>query len=254
MSVPHKFLNNNWNNGFWTESAILKNNLYQPEVLIIGTNNPLTPNANFADFFYGRNYFWTAFKNLVNGNFELQNRRMPTNGAPQFPLNPSIEEIFEMCIKFKFSFADFNSNILVNQNNINFLPNDNIILNGMEYNLINDNARNGIGGLGELDQLGEVQWNTENIINYLSENPQIKDIYLTRQASGIWLHHWDQLKNCEFGINKNFKILYTPSGNALKGIPRMNSLINHWLFNETINYNTLNHEWLIECGVNLDNF
>jgi len=254
MPVQHKFLNHNWNNGFWTENAILKTDKYKPHVLFIGTNNPNTPNANFADFFYGRNWFWTAIKNLANGNFDLQNRRMPTNGIPQLPLNPTIDEIFKLCVKFKFSFADLNSNVLIQQNQIKFLPNDNVIINGNEYNLINDNARDGIGGLSELDQIGEVEWNTKSIIKFLCENPQIKEVYFTRQANGIWLEHWNQIKNSECGKNRNFKVIYTPSGNALPGVPRMNSLINHWLFNNTQNYDTFSHDWLINCGVNINNF
>lgn len=254
MPVPHKFLDHDWNNGFCSENAILKTDLYKPEVLIIGTNNPETPNANFADFFYGRNFFWTAFKNLANGNLDLLNRRMPANGAPQFPLNPTIEEVFGLCKTFKLSFADLISNVLINQNEVDFLPNDNIILNGIEYNLINDGLNNGVGGLAELNAQGEVEWNTSRIIKYLCENPQIKDIYLTRQPLGIWAQHWNEILENECSKNKNFHIIYTPSGNALHGIPRIHALINHWLFNNNPNYDTLNHEWLQNCGVNVNNF
>lgn len=254
MPVPHKFLDDNWNNGFRTENAILKTELYKPNVLILGTYNPATPNANFADFFYGRNWFWTAFKNLANGNFDMQNRRMPSNGIPQFPLNPTIDEIFNLCILFKFSFADLISNVLVNQNEINFLPNDNVIINGNEYNLILDNANNGINGLAELNQIGEVEWNTENIIKHLCENPQIEEIYFTRQPTGIWLNQLNLIKNSPCAKNRNYRVIYTPSASNLHGVPRMNALINHWLFNNTPNYNTLNHDWLINCGVNINNF
>lgn len=254
MPVQHKFLNYDWMNGFFTENAILKTDFYKPVVLIIGTNNPDTPNANFADFFYGRNYFWPAFKNLANGNCELASRRMPPNGAPLLPLNPTTLEIFELCKQFKFSFADLISNVLVNQNQIDFLPNDNIVVNGQEYNLINDNARNGIGGLAELNQLNEVEWNTDRIIEYLCENPQIKEVYFTRQANGIWLEHWNQIKNSECGKGKLFKIIYTPSGSRLAGNPRMNSLIHHWLFNNGQNYDRFDHNWLTNSGVNINNF
>lgn len=254
MPVQHKFLNHNWDNEFWTENAILKTDKYKPQVLFIGTNNPNTPNANFADFFYGRNWFWTAFKNLANGNYELQNRRMPSNGWPQFPLNPTIEEVFKLCENFKFSFADLNSNVLINQNEVNFLPNDNVLLNGIEYNLINDSVRNGISGLSELNNIGEVEWNTDNIIKFLCENPQINEVYLTRQATGIWLDHWNQIKNSECGKGKLFKVIYTPSASRLNGTPRINSLIFHWLFNNTQNYDRLDHDWLTDCGVKIHNF
>lgn len=254
MPIPHKFLNKDWKNGFSTENGILKTDFYKPEVLIIGTNNPSTPNDNYADFFYGRNYFWTAIKNLANGNFNIQSRRMPANGVPQLPLNPSIEEIFELSSRFKFSFADLISNVLINQDEINFLPNDNIILNGIEYNLINDNERGGIGGLAELDALGEIEWNTKEIIKYLCENPQITDIYFTRQPTGIWAQKWNELKINECSKNKNFHIIFTPSCSGLRGVPRMNSLINHWLFNNNPNYDRLNYQWLQNCDIDINNF
>lgn len=254
MPVQHKFLNHDWMNGFFTENAILKTDFYKPEVLIIGTNNPDTPNANFADFFYGRNYFWPAFKNLSNGNFEISTRRMPSNGAPILPLNPTTFEIFELCKQFKFSFADLISNVLVTQNQIDFLPNDNIVFQGQEYNLINDNARDGIGGLAELNQFNEVEWNTDRIIEFLCLNPQIKYVYFSRQPTGIWEEHWNQIIQSKCAVDKVFSVIYTPSGNALTGSPRMNALMRHWLFNEANNYDTLNHQWLQNCGVNINNF
>lgn len=253
MPVEHKFLNhNNWKNGFWTENAILKTDKYEPEVLIIGTNNPNTPNANFADFFYGRNYFWPAFKNLANGNYDLKSRRMPSNGSPKFPLNPTLDEIFELCKQFKFSFADLNTCVLINQHNIDFLPNDNVILNNIEYNLINDSKKNGVLGLEELDLIGEVEWNTNEIISYLKENQKIKEVYLTRQPTGIWKKHWDEIKI--ENPDKIFKVIYTPSGNSLPGSPRLNSLICHWLFNNNDNYDRLCHNWLEESEVDINNY
>lgn len=256
MPVEHKFLNNNnWNNGFWTENAIMKTDLYNPEILILGTFNPNTPNANFADFFYGRNYFWTAFKNLfVENEIQLFNRRIPANGQPILPLNPNLNEIFEICKKAKLSFADLICEVLVNHNNIEFLPNDNVVLNNNVYNLIQDNANNNILGLAELNQINEVEWNINNIINYLIGNPNIKDVYFTRRPTNIWFEKWEELKNNVNLRDRNFGVIYTPSAQSLRGVPRMTSLIRHWLFNNNPNYDTLNHFWLTTNGVNLNNF
>lgn len=256
MPVEHKFLNNNnWNNGFWTENAILKTDLYKPEILILGTFNPNTPNANFADFFYGRNYFWTAFKNLfIENGFQLLSRRMPPYGQPALPLNPNLEEIFEICKKAKLSFADLICEVFVNHDNVEFLPNDNVVLNGNVYNLIQDNARNNILGLAELNQINEVEWNLNNILNYLIENPDIKYVYFTRRPTNIWLEKWEELKDSINLQDRNFQIIYTPSAQSLRGVPRMQSLINHWLFNNNPNYDRFSHDWLTRNDVNLNNF
>jgi hypothetical protein len=68
MPIRHKFYQTNFGNGYATHNAILDTTPYKPEVMIVGTFNPDTPNNNFADFFYGRNFFWTAFKNLFVHN------------------------------------------------------------------------------------------------------------------------------------------------------------------------------------------
>ncbi len=53
MSIQHKFYQTSFGNGFETHNAILDITPYKPEVMIVGTFNPDTPNANYADFFYG---------------------------------------------------------------------------------------------------------------------------------------------------------------------------------------------------------
>ena len=69
MPIEHKFLNyNKWNNGFQTHNAILDTMPYVPEVLILGTFNPNSLRNDFVDFFYGRNWLWTGFKNLFIHN------------------------------------------------------------------------------------------------------------------------------------------------------------------------------------------
>jgi hypothetical protein len=250
MPIQHKFLNyNEWNNGFYTENSILKNKEYLPEVLFIGTFNPMTPNDNHADFFYGRNWFWPAFKNLfIENAYILVNRRMPSNGVPNYPLNPTIEDIFDICKKAKISFADMINGVFPETNDYDLLNNDNVIYNNVEYNLIQDDA------LARLNQINQIDWNIENISNYLCENPQIKNVYFTRRPIGIWLRKWNELKKSNCSRNIEFGKIYTPSATNLRGEPRMEKLIQHWLFNENNNYESLNHEWLIRNGVNPNHF
>ena len=190
MPVLHKFYQINWENGFETHDAILDITPYSPEVMFIGTFNPKTPNANFADFFYGRNYFWTGFKNLfVHNTVAIQNRRMPQNGVPPSHnlLNPTLAEIFCLCLKLKLTFADLIAQVFhYNNPQFQLLQNDNVVFNGNQYNLIQDGQKGNVGGLAQLAALGQVDWNTQNIIDYLCNNPQIKQIYFTRQPNGIW--------------------------------------------------------------------
>jgi hypothetical protein len=256
MPIQHKFQHRNFGNGFQSNNAILDILPYKPEILIIGTFNPDTPNANFADFFYGRNFFWTAFKNLFSYNqVRLKNTRMPTRGIPASILNPTLPEILQFCRELKLTFADLINEVL-QQNNPNYelLQNDNILFNGCEYNLIQDGQLRNIGGLQQLNVLGQVSWNTNNIINYLCENPQIKTIYLTRQPTGVWEKQWRIISSHSCMSGRQMTNIFTPSGQSLKGKPRMNVLINHWVHNNTENFGRIDNDWLIENGVNINNF
>lgn len=253
MPIQHKNINSTFNDNFQTHNAILDTTPYKPEVMIIGTFNPDTPHANFSDFFYGRNYFWPAFKNLfVHNNCIIINRRMPANGAPQFPLNPTLHEILDLCIKLKLCFSDLILEVLNHNNPIfHLLPNDHVIFNGSEYNLITDDGNNGLNGL---NHLGQVKWNTNNIIDFLCKNPQVHSIYLTRRPIGIWGQQWNQIVNHPCLKGKRLTNIYTPSARALPGHPQIVMLIHHWLFNVNQNFGTLNNEWLVQNNVNLNNF
>lgn len=256
MSIQHKFYQTNFGNGFQTHNAILDTTPYRPEVIVVGTFNPNTPNDNFADFFYGRNYFWTAFKNLfVNNGIQLTQTRMPRRGAPPAVLNPTLPEILELCIKLKLTFADLIFEVLNNNNpNYQTRQNDNVIFNGAEYNLIQDGQKGIVGGLQQLNTLGQVNWNTQNIINFLCNNPQITTIYFTRQPTGIWAEQWNLIinHNCMAGRLKTN--LFTPSGLSLKGKPRMNALLKHWVHNTEPNFGKLDNNWLTNNGVTIQNF
>jgi len=256
MPIPHKFYQSNFGNGFETHNAILDSIPYKPEVMIVGTFNPDTPNANFADFFYGRNYLWTALKNLfIHNAIVIPNRRMPTNGAPQPILNPSLPEIFDLCIKLKLTFSDLVIEVLHNNNPFfQLLPNDNVIMNGVEYNLIQDGKKDNVDGLEQLNDIDQVNWNTQNIIKYLCNNPQIKTIYFTRQPTNIWAEQWNLIINHECMRGRLTTNIFTPSGLGLKGKPRMNALIKHWVHNNNTNFGRLDHTWLRNNGVPIQNF
>lgn len=273
MPINHKFLTVPVGGfpdlNFSTQNGILKTTSYKPEVMIIGTYNPSTPNANFGDFFYGRNYFWTGFKQLLYPNHQFQDdRRMPTNGQPGLQLDPTLGEILELCEKFKLTFSDLISRVLHNGDpEFRLLANDNVIYNGHEFNLIQDNRDKELLGLANLNNLGQVEWNTKNIISYLQENPQIKYIYLTRQAKGIWGKQWKLISNHPLLKDRSFKALVTPSGRGIKKLVSpfnsvLKTILHYWVWNGLphpihVNnpaYGHLDHIWLEQCGVNVNNF
>ena len=256
MPIQHKFYQSSFGYGFETHNAILDIIPYKPEVMIVGTFNPNSLNANFADFFYGRNYLWTAFKNLfIHNEIVISNRRMPTNGAPPAILNPPLTEIIDLCIKLKLTFSDLVLEVLHNNNPVcQILSNDNVIFNGVEYNLIQDGQSGNVGGLEQLNSIDQVNWNTQNIIDYLCENPQIKTIYFTRQPTSIWAEQWYLIVNHECIAGRLTTNIFTPSGLGLKGKPRMNALLTHWVHNNNPNFGKLDHNWLSAKNVTINNF
>jgi hypothetical protein len=256
MPIRHKFRQTNFENGYATHNAILDITPYKPEVLILGTFNPNTPHANFADFFYGRNFFWPAFKNLfVTHDLNLQNRRMPQNGNPSAILNPTLPEIFKICFQLKTTFADLVLEVL-NFNNPDYqlLQNDNVSFNEQEFNLIQDGRKENVGGLEQLNNLQQVNWNTQNIIKYLCENPQIKSIYFTRKPNGIWTEQWNQIVNHECMNGRHLTNIFTPSGQGRPVFYSMNRLLNHWVHNENPNFGKLDNYWLSDLGVNINDY
>lgn len=271
MSTAHKFLNKNFGNGFETHNAILDVTPYKPEVLILGTFNPNTPKSNFADFYYGRNYFWPGFKNLINNNTNLlKSTRMPRNGVPKAALNPTLPEILKLCAHFKLTFADLIIEVLNNNNpQYTILPNDNVIFNNIEYNLIADSKVGNVNGLEQLNNISQVSWNTANIIKYLCDNPQIKQLYFTRSTTGVWSIEWNKIINHKCMQTRRCVCIYTPSGRISKKItPLINSselsrLLHHWVWvnlpnpnpvNSNPSYGNLDHSWLTSKGVNPNNF
>jgi hypothetical protein len=245
----------NWDNRFYTENGILKNiDVYKSEIMFLGTFNPELQN-NPADFFYGRNFFWTAFKNLFNAGKKdfLKEERLAYN-----PYNPTLEEIFQMCIKLKLTFSDLINSIFNEQDNNKIIIRKNkdyITFENTEYNPISD------GDLQKMNQIKKINWNTENIINYLKSNRQLRKIYLTRRNDLCW----------QTQVNRIIKALpeieivpiYTPSaqGGALHqqtgiyGNGKMTPLLRHWTQNHNGNYGNLNHNnWLTNNGVDINKF
>jgi hypothetical protein len=256
MSIRHKFYQTNFKNGFQTINAILSTTPYKPEVMIVGTYNPETPNTNFADFFYGRNFFWTAIYNLfINDGILLTKRRMPTRGNPLPSIKPSLSEIFQLCSKLKLTFSDLVLEIFNNNNsNYQFLSNDNVLFKDKEYNLIQDGQKGKVAGLQQLNLVNEVKWNTHNIIHYLLENPQIKTIYFTRQPRGVWAEQWNLIINHSCMQGKLMTNIFTPSGAGKPVYYSVSRLLHHWVFNTNPNFGRLDKNWLINNGVNINKF
>lgn len=258
MPIRHKFYQEDFRCGFETHNAILDITPYKPEVMIIGTFNPCTQNANFADFFYGRNYLWPAFKNLFNYNdLVLSDRRMHQRGAPPAILDPTLPEIFKLCSKLKLTFSDLILEVLhKNSPKIQSLKNDNVIFNGQEYNLIQDGKNNNASGLEQLDAIGQVNWNTDRIIDYLCKNPQITLIYFTRQPKGVWKREWDRIVQHKCSQGRQLTNIYSPSGRRIPK-PVMKNLINKWIIGDIGDipkYKNIDNNWLIQKGVDITMF
>jgi hypothetical protein len=247
MSITHVFYNNDFGNGFSTRNAILNNTPYKPEVLFVGTFNPNTPNTNFADFFYGRNFFWPAFKNLfIPSDIFLDSRRIPNRGRLPEVLNPSLIEIQNICNILKFSFCDLISQVLHNGDpSYEILYNDNILFQNREYNLIQDTTKNGILGLNSFENYNQIDWNTNLIINYLIQNPSIHTVYLTRRPIGIYGREWNRIVSHPDLINRTFTNIFSPSAQGSPVYYSMSRLIEHWLHNTNPNFGRLNELWFI---------
>ena len=229
----HKFEHVPFDEGIMhTHHAVLDQLPYNPKVLIIGTFNPVGEN-NRADFFYGRNYFWRVFQNLVNGNNQLNGKR------DRQILIPTLPKIIEICYQMKLSFADL------------ILGNDNLQIDDFE-----DKTLNALGLAGNLED------NVLNIVNYINETEYIKHVYFTTkcpQHAWIW-NLWTQVQN---GVNRdvNFGSIVTPSGRGrfpnFPGIHRAATIARYWIWvnnpaKPDVQWDGYVHfdlEWLIECGV-----
>lgn len=253
MTILHKFQNHNWENGFFTENSILKNNSYQPEVLFIGTFNHGWY-RNPSDFFYGRGmYMWPIMANLfIHNNNQNDTVRNINNDIP------SLSEIFEICKKGKISFADI---VKGTKTGLDISDQGGVVkVNNYLWADYKDSHINYLADQNWIDD------NVKEIIKYINETPSLKYVYFTFKTGGNWILRKKAL--VEAGINIPFGSVFTPTGSGFRHnlpIPfetRIKSLTHCWIWNGVQNdvyvnkedYINLNHQWLIENGVNPNNF
>lgn len=267
MPVLHKYQQHDFGNGFQTHDSILDTVPYEPEVIFIGTFNHGWP-WNFSDFFYGRNmYMWTSLSNLFeyNRNYLISPR---TINNPQ----PSLAQLFEICKKGKIVFADIVKGLKDDIPVVEDIQEQYVLINN-EYKwssrIINasiagaysDTHLEGIAKFGWLDD------NVNAIINFVNETTTIKHIYFTFK-SGSWLV--DKLNTICNGVRQDVsscsiftptakgfgKLLEPPFNKRVWGLTHCwvwNGLDHKYLINRP-DYGHLNHDWLIDAGVNPTNF
>ncbi len=234
MPIRHRFENkppdapaNAWPQGYATTNAILSSTPYEPEVIIIGSFNHGWP-WNDADFFYGRGmYMWTVMANLfLHNNNVLIARRNPSPGNNA----PSLTQIFEICKRGKLCFADVVLGINAAIPAVENAAAQSFLVNGIyNWNDYKDGHLNHMGNLGWLDD------NVQNIIQFIQDTPSIKHIYFTFATGGAWLVG---LKNAVIAAFPNHQAdsIISPTGNGfgtnLPGYPnRASSIAHHWVWN-----------------------
>lgn len=235
MGIIHKFREVDFGSEFKTKNSILVNTPYKPEILFIGTFNPMTnEDDNMAEFFYGRNWFWPILFNIFHyKNITLDKQRKFYKPEP----NPTLSEIFDFMKIHKITFADLITSVLDTDDEYCIAKNK-IIYNKNCYDLIND------GHLSKLNNLGKVQWNETELIDYLSNNKTIKNIYFTRKYTKPFSLILDKIEKEFKNRELRIKYLFTPSGQGIKGKPRINSLVNQWKNSQKEDYDNLEQEWL----------
>jgi hypothetical protein len=269
MAIPHKFLNVppggfGGDNRFWTENGILRCDAYKPEVLVIGTYNPLLDGHNEADFFYGRNYFWPAFAKLFVPHAHVHpERRFQTNAPPPPPEQrvPTLDGILDLCIRLRFSFADLIQEVFHVEGNAPVIgPDENGLFHAgdepVDLFVDGQQDQNGHHGLAWLNDQGLVNWNMDAIVAYLGQHPSIRAVYLTIGYQTPWIAPWTALKHHAALPGRTFTRLRTPSripqgGGGLAG------LLHHWVHDEVApnqHFGHLDHQWLGHHGVDPNNF
>jgi hypothetical protein len=153
------------------------------DTLIIGTFNPEWPKKNHAEWFYGRktNNFWYVLPKIYGENDLTCS---------------TTESKKEFCCKYRIGITDLISCIKTadDMKHLN-------IISSFSDKAIQDNFK--------LENLELV-----NVLEIIKKNSTIKNVYLTRSATGIWKKIWDPIrKHC---IENNIKCeeLITPSNYA----------------------------------------
>jgi len=267
MLFLHKFHQHDFKNGFQTHYSILDTVPYEPEVMFIGTFNHGW-SWNNSDFFYGRNmYMWTVLGNLFeyNRNYLIAPRTINN-------LQPTFEQLFEICLKGKIVFADIVKGIREDIPTMEDIQKHYLLINN-EYkwsSRVINGSNAGIYSDTYLEDIAKYGWlddNVKAIVKFINETKTIKHIYFTFK-SGSWLV--DKLKticNCVRNDVSSCSI-FTPTAKGFGELlePPFNKrawgLTHCWVWNGLDhpspiyrhNYGHLNHDWLIDKGVNPDNF
>jgi hypothetical protein len=256
--IIHKFNCHDFGFGFETTNGILNITPYEPKVLVIGTFNHGW-SWNKSDFFYGRDmYMWPALQNIfIEKKNVIYKRRVNDVNVPD------LEEILEICQIGKIVFADIVKGI---KSGINLEINDKsqyvLVDNDFKWDKYQDRQLDELGNMNCLDD------NVDDIVNYLVQTKSINQIYFTFK-SGSWIVD----KKNEFirkitGFQGEVKTIFTPTTNGFGRnleIPfqkRLWSLTHCWIWNDLphnvpINkkgYGHLDHDWLLDCGVDINLF
>lgn len=256
MPFTHKYQEYDFLNGFQTHNSILDTVPYDPEVIFIGTYNHGW-SWNNSDFYYGRDMFmWTILANLF-----LHNRNLLI--APRNEDNnvPTFSQLFDICKKGKIVFADIVKGVSENikaceQNNKTILVN-----NKYEWSTYKDIKLDEMGSSGWLDD------NVEAILEYIKNTKSLKHVYFTFKT-GKWLR--EKLNDISNSVSENISCcsIFTPTANGFRKIlqapfnEKAWSLSHCWIWNgldhdipiNKPNYGHLDHKWLINKGVNPNNF
>lgn len=243
--IKHRFADGDFE-GFSTANTIQKYGV--PEILFIGTYNPDTEvAANRADFFYGRNYFWPTMFNLFQEGAVVHTHRRDAFN----PFEPVLSTLLNLGLDKGMTFADLIKGVFPEGYVYRITGNKVTTYHRTQYNLIEDNA------LSQLHNLGQVDWATANIIQYIRDTPSLKWVRLTRQPEGVWKPQWNQIKDADYGRERkvDFGTIHTPSGMGLqeKGITIAKALARRWVHHPAPN-KRLPTEWLLEHGVEINNF
>lgn len=263
MPFEHKFQNHNFENGFYTESSILKTP-YNPEVIFIGTYNHGW-SWNNSDFFYGRDmYMWTILANLIlYNNNQLLAARSETN------LIPTFAQLFEICNKGKITFADIVKGIKPAISAFEVEQQRCVIVDEL-YEWRSYPNEKGEYSDKHLDYMGESKWlddNVDAIVQFINSTPTLKHVYFTFK-SGSWIV--DKLNKIKGSVRQevNCCSIFTPTGNgfgknlAFPFDKKASGIAHCWVWNNLdhpvniarVGYGHLDHDWLRSKGVDVDNF
>lgn len=257
MPFLHKFQEHNFGNGFQTHNSILDTVPYEPEVIFVGTFNHGW-SWNRADFFYGRGmYMWTALANLFlhNSNQLIARRTLP-NG------NPTLTEVFDICKKASIVFADIVQGIRRNIPAVEQLPDESVLVNNQYvWRSYKDQPLCEMAALSWLDD------NVEAIARFINETKSIKHVYFTFKSGNWLIGKSNQLRN-QLRRDVVCSSIFTPTAGGFRSnLPqpfqkRVWSLTHCWVWNglnhavpvNKPDYGHLDHNWLSDKGVNVNNF